>query len=148
MRKSVLVLPVLLGGCIVAMAFPDGDLPPTYGTISHSPAQSQFVSVSAGGTIAASVVISSCNGYVAGAPDVSINNSTIAGIIPLDITASASGDTTLLVRTPDGRWLCDDDSGGGLNPAIRINNPVNGQYDVWVGTYAAGSYISATLRVF
>ena len=149
MKKTVLLVPALLAGCVVVPgAVPNPNLPATYGTVSHSPAQSQSFSIAAGGGIAASFVAAGCTGYVAQAPDLSINNSTLVGIIPLDIAATADGDTTLLVHTPDGRWLCDDDSGPGLNPAIRINGPVNGQYDVWVGTYAPGAFINSTLRVY
>jgi hypothetical protein len=43
----------------------------------------------------------------------------------------------LLVLDPAGNWVCDDDSGDVLNPAISFDNPVSGDYVVWVGTYFA-----------
>ena len=151
MRKSaVLLLPALLAGCVVVPGgvIPNPNMPATYSTVSHSPAQSQSFSVQAGGNAAASSVQSGCPGFVAQAPDVSINNQTLAGIIALDIAATSSSDTTLLVHTPDGAWLCDNDSGPGFNPAIHITGPVNGQYDIWVGALSPGQFPNATLRVY
>jgi hypothetical protein len=151
MRKSVLLLlPALLAGCVITpgASVPNPALPPSSGTISHSPGQSESISVLAGGGIAASSVNAACNGFVTEAPNLSVDNSTLAGIIALDIAATSLGDTTLLVRTPGGQWLCDDDSGGNLNPALHITGPVNGQYDVWVGTFAPGARVNATVRVY
>jgi hypothetical protein len=147
--SSALVLPVVLAGCVSMplAVYPNSNLPPTFGTVSHSPATVQTFSVVGGGGVTASVVDASCRGYVAEAPTLSVNNSTMAGIIPLNIRVTASADTTLLVRAPDGTWMCDDDGAGNLNPAIRISGPVNGQYDIWVGTFSPGGGVSATLRL-
>ena len=41
------------------------------------------------------------------------------------------------MRTPDGLWRCDDDSGDGLNPALQIEQPTSGRYAIWVGTFAS-----------
>ncbi len=150
MRKSIILLPAFLAGCVVIpiAAIPNPNLPATAATASHVPAQSQNFSVAAGGNINASVVNSSCNGFVAEAPDISIDNSTLAGLIALDIAVTAAGgDTTLLVHTPGGAWLCNDDASG-FNPALHITSPVNGQYDIWVGTFAPGGFISTTVRVY
>jgi hypothetical protein len=51
-----------------------------------------------------------------------------------------SSDLTLAVRTPDGLWHCNDDSGdpmNGLNPTVELYAPPPGQIEVWVGTYSA-----------
>ncbi len=148
--STLLLLPAMLAGCvsIPTAIYPNHNLAPTYGTITHSPALLQTALVNAHGNITASVLDTTCRGYVAEAPDLSINNSTLAGLIPLNVSVTASGDTVLVVRTPDGRWLCDDDSAGSRNPAIQINGPVNGRYDVWVGTFLPGGFLNATLRVF
>lgn len=53
---------------------------------------------------------------------------------------SASNDLTLAVRTPDGVWHCNDDSGdplNGLNPTVELYSPPIGQIEVWVGTYSS-----------
>lgn len=150
MLSVVVALPALLAACVSmpVAVYPDHILPPTVATVTHTPATSQTFSLAAHGSITASVVSTSCRGYVAEAPDLSVDNSTFAGIIPLNIIVTGSGDATLLVRAPDGTWLCDDDSGGRLNPAIRINRPINGQYDIWVGVFSPDSLIDSTLRVF
>ncbi len=54
-------------------------------------------------------------------------------------TDESSADTVLLINTPDGRWVCNDDSFGSRNPTLDFERPALGQYDVWVGTYNAPS---------
>jgi hypothetical protein len=52
----------------------------------------------------------------------------------LSLFVEADGDTTLLVRTPDGSLLCSDDaSADTLNPLVAISEPAEGRYLVWVG---------------
>jgi len=51
-----------------------------------------------------------------------------------------------VINDPSGNWICDDDSGGSLNPRVQITNPASGQYDIWVGTFGGGT-ASATLQV-
>jgi hypothetical protein len=43
-------------------------------------------------------------------------------------------DTILLVNTPDGNWHFNDDYRG-TNSAITFQNPMQGQYDIWTGSY-------------
>jgi hypothetical protein len=95
------------------------------------------ISLTAGGTIDASVVSSSCTGSVAEAPDYQITYQ--AGSLPLTIRTESGVDTTLLVNGPDGQWYCDDDSGGGTNAQVRFAKPGSGVYDIWVGTYGGGT---------
>ena len=45
------------------------------------------------------------------------------------------GDTTLLVHTPDGKWVANDDGGKGAAPEVTFASPKSGRYDVWVGTF-------------
>jgi hypothetical protein len=52
---------------------------------------------------------------------------------------SDGNDLTLAVRTPDGVYHCNDDSGdpmNGLNPTVELYSPVPGTIEVWVGTYS------------
>jgi len=50
-------------------------------------------------------------------------------------------DTTIVVQTPDGEFICNDDNGlpnaNPLDPAIILSEPVAGIYNVWIGTYLA-----------
>lgn len=93
----------------------------------------------AGGRLALTRVAAGCRGYAQRQPSHVITTS--GG--PLRLTASGTGDTTLAVRLPNGQILCDDDSGGSLNPLIdAFSDP--GDIEVWVGSYS-GSDISYTL---
>lgn len=93
------------------------------------------IQITAGGSIdAARSRGGSCVGKIARAPDVRLTYES--GSLPLIIKVGSSEDTTLVVNGANGRWYCDDDSGGGVNPAIRLNNPDSGVYEIWVGTYA------------
>lgn len=74
-----------------------------------------------------------CRGYVnAAAPDVDVNYS--AGGYPLNIYARSSSDVTLIINQPDGSWICNDDANG-TNPHVRIEKPMSGNYNIWIGTY-------------
>lgn len=95
------------------------------------------VSMTAGGTIAASGVSASCTGSIAEAPDYQVTYS--AGSLPLTFRTESSTDTTLVINGPDGSWYCDDDSGGGTNAQVRFAKPGSGVYDIWVGTYRGGT---------
>lgn len=128
---------------------PNPSLTPAYGSVALQAGflpDPHTVAISAGGEYAASNLQQGCTGFIAAAPDYRVNYS--AGSLPLIFSVAASADTTLVVNTPDGRWHCDDDGGvNGLNPSIRFNGPQSGQYDIWVGTYAAGQLQQSTLHV-
>ena len=70
-----------------------------------------------------------------------------AGRFPLTISATSEADTTLIVGVPGGGFVCDDDSGPGLNPQITITNPQSGGYAIWVATYSRGQRAAATLSI-
>lgn len=93
--------------------------------------------VTAGGDVEASYVASGCAGSVAYAPDAQVTYR--AGSLPFIIRTESDSDTTLLVNGPDGRWYCDDDSGGSLNAQLRWGSPPSGTYDIWVGTFGGGT---------
>lgn len=93
------------------------------------------VTVTAGGAYDAAQLGDNCNGYIATRPTFSLRYR--AGELPLYIGAVADGDTTLVVRAPNGSWMCDDDSGGNLNPLVSWENPASGRYQIWVGRFGA-----------
>ena len=111
------------------------------------------VDVQAGGPIEANMAVQDgvvsvgyCNGDVTRAPTFELDFE--AGESPLFISAVSDDDTTLVVNGPDGAWMCDDDSGAGLNPVLEINNPQSGVYDIYVGRFYGDSETSpATLYV-
>jgi hypothetical protein len=142
---------VITAGLFAGVALAqDFSQPPTYGSVTLSSGFSPdpyTVNLQSGGSIDASRRLGgSCRGYIANAPDFSINYNA-GSTFPLILSVNASSDTTLVVNGPSGSWYCDDDGGNGLNPSLRFNNPSSGRYDVWVGTYASSSLQSATLYV-
>lgn len=94
------------------------------------------VQVDAGGNINAANIGSPCRGMISDAPDFQVTYR--AGSFPLVFRTRSGVDTTLVVNGADGRWYCDDDSGGGLNSQVFFSRPLSGVYDIWVGTYAGG----------
>ena len=71
-----------------------------------------------------------------------------AGKQPLTIYAESKSDTTLLIRTPDGKWVANDDGPGtGLNPLIRFDRPQSGRYVIWVGTFGSINRVPAVLKI-
>ena len=112
----------------------DVSLAPTYGTANlragFTPDPYRVNNVVSGGAIQTSK--GGIDAWVARAPDFRLNYT--AGALPLTVRFVGTGDTTLLINTPDGRWVADDDSDGNLNPRVTFNSPRSGQYDIWVGT--------------
>jgi hypothetical protein len=88
--------------------------------------------LAAGGIIDASTVDASCWGNIASTPDFVLNYT--AGDWPLRVFVNSDADTTLLMRTPTGEVLCNDDADG-LNPALALTAPVSGRYEIFIGTY-------------
>ncbi|MFO8232745.1 MAG: hypothetical protein R6U20_08770 [Longimonas sp.] len=121
---------------------------PTYDTISLSSGFSpdpQSHSVRAGGSTA--IPFQGCSGYIhMDAPDMDLNYQS--GSYPLSIEVQSDVDVTLLVYTPDGEWLCDDDSGSGTNARLEFDAPQSGNYNIWVGTYGSGGDTPSASVVF
>jgi hypothetical protein len=127
----------------------DFNADPNYGTLSLTAGftpDPQVVNLQAGGNLNAASISSNCRGTITNAPDVRLNYT--AGSFPLIFSVSSNADTTLVVNGPDGSWYCDDDGGvNGFNPALRFGSPQSGRYEIWVGTYAAGSTQPAQLVI-
>ncbi|HJL17921.1 MAG TPA: hypothetical protein RMH99_19810 [Sandaracinaceae bacterium LLY-WYZ-13_1] len=86
----------------------------------------------AGGDRRARDVDDGCVGYIGEAPNFVIR---VEDEIPVvQIEASSSEDTALVVQTPDGTYVCDDDSAGSQNPRVESPFPP-GDYQVYVATY-------------
>jgi serine protease Do/protease YdgD len=83
--------------------------------------------------VAAAEADAECPGYVGAAPSVVLDYE--AEDEPLYLFVRSSADTVLLVRTPGGEWLCNDDDDG-VNAGISLDAPEGGRYAVWVGTYS------------
>jgi hypothetical protein len=93
------------------------------------------IALMAGGADMAADFDMFCTGYIdAQSPDVTLEIAPDTG--GLDLRVRSDGDTTLVVRQPDGSLLCDDDSFG-VDPALRLESDQPGIYAIWVGTYGA-----------
>lgn len=127
-----------------AQACPNFNLRPHFGSIQLEAGflpDPQVRNVTAGGTIN----LNRCgfgniytygepvNGFVTTRPDFSLN--WYGASQQLTIAIETNADAILLVNAPDGRtWYYDDDYRG-LAPAITIQNPQQGRYDIWIGSY-------------
>jgi hypothetical protein len=124
-------------------------LPPTFGYYKGH-GDDDTISLTAGGPLRASETLSDCPGMIASASDVDYfllaEGDVRAQRFILEFTSDSSADTTLLIRDPGGNWFCDDDSGGNLNPMLRLNGSQGGLYMIWVGTFEAAN-APATLRI-
>ena len=104
------------------------------------------VGITSGGPVDVSYLGSGCSGFATSAPDFSVNYTS--GAFPtLRFYFIGSGDTTMVINSPSGSYNCVDDSFGTLNPTIDFNSPSSGRYDVWIGSYASGAFVSGTLYV-
>ena len=103
-----------------------------------------LVSVQGGGPAAASTLAKNCTGYVPANPTVTVDFKGKADV--LRAFFHSDGDPTLVVRTPDGKFVCNDDTNRLiLDPTVEISKPGPGRYDVWVGSTAAKDLVPGFL---
>jgi hypothetical protein len=141
------ITPGAEGGAGAGAVDPDGEA--FYGDVAL---ESGFVpdpyllDLTADGAADASELAAGCAGGIGSRPDVRLVFE--AGVLPLNIFAYAdTADLTLVVRDPSGRYLCNDDFDG-LAPAVLIDRPTSGAYEIWVGVWdGAGEFSAATLAV-
>jgi hypothetical protein len=105
------------------------------------------VAVEAGGNREATSLGPNCVGWIDfSRPDVDLNYSQGQGSYPLYISAVSQADTTIVINDPRGEWHCNDDFEG-LNPGIVFQQPLMGNYNIWVGTLERGPTQRATVRI-
>lgn len=91
----------------------------------------------AGGPVDASTMSPDCLGNIASAPNHTVQLTTDYPM--LRFLVSSATDTTLVIRSQDGTFRCNDDATNGaegLNPVVE-GTFAPGVYSVWVGTYGA-----------
>jgi hypothetical protein len=143
------VAAVLLAVGPLAAANPNTTASPLYGTATLAAGftpDPHEVAVRAGGDVSVSTLSlpSHCAGFITTAqPDVRLN--WTAGGSPLRLAVCAGSDTSLVINDARGNWHCNDDAEG-TNPVLEFNG-LSGQFDIWIGTYAAGGSQPATLRI-
>jgi hypothetical protein len=88
-------------------------------------------------------VNNSCRGWYPSAPVATLR---VAQPRYLSITTTSDSDLTLLVRTPAGQILCDDDSGYGAQPRLdTMATP--GVYLLWVGSFSQNQNANYTVSM-
>lgn len=73
------------------------------------------------------------SGFVSDSPDIDLYYDS-GSYNFLTFSVESDEDTILLINTPEGEWMYDDDSDG-LDPEISVFYPTSGLYNIWVGTY-------------
>ena len=92
-----------------------------------------------------------CIGYVTAQPDFILRMTGDSASLKVRFdapgaTAAGPLDTTLIVNTARGRYVCNDDTNG-ANPQVSLGGMGAGQYDIWVGSYRAGAVAPGTLSI-
>ena len=101
-----------------------------------------------GGPVDAASLGRDCIGYATEAPSLRLQWNGESDELRIFFTAAdEEGDSTLLVHLPDGSWLCNDDSGFSLNPLVLLDEPQEGQYNIWVASYRPDRTISGELSI-
>ena len=87
-----------------------------------------------------------CTGFISTAPTIRFDWS--GDLEQLVLFFESNVDTTLKVLAPDGTFHCDDDYHGSenLNPWLSLT-PIEGTYNVWVGSFAPDVMASGTLTI-
>lgn len=143
-------------GAAVPAAAPSGldvTATPNFGSQTISPGftpDPASVNVISGGglDVAGENLGSGCTGWATRAPDFNVRWTGSTNLLRFFLdNVQNNADTTLIVNLPDGRWLCNDDSFGGLNPTVDVRNAGAGLYNVWVGSYRQGEQARGRLNV-
>lgn len=78
-----------------------------------------------------------CSGFTTTAPTVTLNLPFATPYLRVFFVGAQGSDPTLVLRMPDGRWFCSDDSYNSKSPTIDVlGPPVSGLAQVWVGSYS------------
>lgn len=103
-----------------------------------------LVSLQGGGPVEASTLSEGCTGFIPASPAVTVDYQGDADM--LRAFFYSDGDTTLVVQTPDGDYLCDDNGNQlVLDATVEITKPVQGPYNVWVGATDAKALVPGFL---
>lgn len=108
------------------------------------PLDPTFLSVNAGGEVDASILGDGCTGFIHISPVVTVNWTGEADQVKAFFASDS--DSTLVIATPDGRILCNDDAGDLLlDPLLAIEDPVAGAYRIWIGSFDKSQLIPGVL---
>lgn len=108
------------------------------------PLDPMLISLNGGGDVAASTLSEACNGYITIDPTVAVDWTGESDFV--EAFFYSDHDPVLVVQTPDGAYLCNDDANAVLlDPVIEISAPAQGRYHIWVGSHAADQLVPGIL---
>lgn len=103
-----------------------------------------IVSLNGGGEIEASIYGENCTGFIPENPTATLN--WTGDVAFVEAFFYSDHDPVLVVETPSGDYLCNDDTNDHLlDPVLQINNPEQGRYNIWVGSYAPNQLLPGLL---
>jgi len=124
---------------------------PNFGTLELTSGfvpDPQTKEIISGGSVDASYLGGQCRGYATRAPDYAVEYEVETGFVTLlRFYFEGAGDTTLIINSPSGAWLCNDDSYDTVSPTVDVDDPVSGRYDIWIGSYVSGQTVLGTLSI-
>ena len=87
-------------------------------------------------------------GFTITRPDYRLNyqGNSPSGRITFSLSSNAT-DTVLLINAPDGQWYFNDDSNNSFNSQLSFSPALQGQYDIWAGSFNRSSNNAATLWI-
>lgn len=91
---------------------------------------------------------SDCTGFVESLPTAVFHWTGEAEAI--EVLAEGDHDSSLLVYTPSGDYICNDDTlpgGDNLNPSLVFETPEEGRYVIYVGSYEPGEATNGTVTI-
>lgn len=95
-----------------------------------------MVSGEAIGEVPARSVHRKCRGFISKTPDYLLDADT--AFYQLYVLGRSRADVALVLRTPDGAVLCNDNRKGTTDPMVRSDFPI-GTTQVWVGVQEEGA---------
>lgn len=122
-----------------------------FGTQTLQPGfESISLEASGGGDLALGTVATgntACTGFASTVPTLSFTWSGESDGVR--VIFEGKEDSSLVVLTPEGKVLCNDDSNGdaNVNPAVNVENPVEGQYEVFVASNGPESIVTGSLTI-
>ena len=126
---------------------------PNFGARSIAPGfapDPMRINVVSGGTVDISRTGhgAACTGFATTQPDFNFTLTGTSAFLRVYVDrVQQNKDTTLVINTANGQWICNDDSNGGTNPAVDLTNAGPGLYNVWIGSYQSGVQARGRLNV-
>jgi len=103
-----------------------------------------IVSLNGGGNLPASIYGDLCSGFIPENPTVTLNWAGESDFV--EAFFYSDHDPVLVVETPSGDYLCNDDANDLLlDPVLQLDNPEQGRYNIWVGSYAPNQLLPGLL---